>query len=279
MGLQKTVNPLAHAYVGSNPTPSMTLCVLWASWTEDHRRQFRPVRHTDRALSCRDGARSPAGCPFLAAGAAVRSHGLSCTNRPFEFEFGLQAFPVTADRRNGEFPAVAPEADRAIVSGRIAIDIEPIPLLGMTDIVRWSCRNAGSRRRAPRRSVRCRPSMLRAATWPWRSATTQCSTRILLPGQPIRPAGDVPGGVNARRAGLQELVHHHAAIDGKPGLLRERHRRTHADADDDQIGIEPFAGRERHETFRDRSHGRAEMEDDPMRLVDRAHHVAECRRP
>ena len=52
---------------------------------------------------------------------SVRSHGLSCTNRPFEFALGLQAFPVTADRRNGKFPAVVPEADRAIESGRIAI--------------------------------------------------------------------------------------------------------------------------------------------------------------
>ena len=52
------------------------------------------------------------------------------------------------------------------------------------------------------RARRC-PSMLRAAAWPWRSATTQCSTRMRSPvcgsGQrAMSPAAKMPG-----RAGLQ----------------------------------------------------------------------------
>jgi hypothetical protein len=64
-----------------------------------------------------------------------------------------------------------------------------------------------------------------------------------LPGQPIRPAGDVARCKDAWRSGLQELVDHNAAIDGKPRLLRKCHRGSDTNTNHNQLGIELLAGR------------------------------------
>ena len=80
--------------------------------------------------------------------------------------------------------------------------------------------------------------MLAAAVWPWRSATTQCSTRMALAGMRVGPARDVAGGVDAGRARLQKGIDDHAAVDREARLLGQRQARPHADADDDEIGVE-----------------------------------------
>jgi hypothetical protein len=64
--------------------------------------------------------------------AVLGSHEASCAN--CLLEFGLQAVSVTSDRRDGQFLALVPGADRAVARYRIPINVEPIPLLGMTDI-------------------------------------------------------------------------------------------------------------------------------------------------
>jgi hypothetical protein len=83
-----------------------------------------------------------------------------------------------------------PEVDRAITHGRIAVDLEPIPLLGMTYI-----RYGGVVMLAPeeRHRVEALPTPKNIARG--NLALTFGDNPMLgadtLPGQPIRPTGDV----------------------------------------------------------------------------------------
>ena len=94
--------------------------------------------------------------------------------------------------------------------------------------------------------------MFRAAASPCRSATTKCSTRMRSPVRRIRPARDVARREDVRRARLEIFVDRHAAIHGKAGFLRQPRLRPHADADDDEIGIEPLPVRQRDALLVDR---------------------------
>ena len=82
------------------------------------------------------------------------------------------------------------------------------------------------------------PSMLSAAVCPCRSATTQCSTRMASPVMPIRPARDVAGGEDSWRARFEKRVDDDAAIDLQASRLGEAEPRAHAEAGDDEIGLE-----------------------------------------
>ena len=114
--------------------------------------------------------------------------------------------------------------------------------------------------------------MLRAAVWPWRSATTQCSTRIRC-RYAVGPAGDVAGGEMPARWS-RGIVDDDATIHGQARLLGERHRRPDADAGDDQIGVDALTVGKRRRRLRinvtvaqDGMH--------PMLFVDRTHHIAD----
>ncbi len=92
----------------------------------------------------------------------------------------------------------------------------------------------------------------------------------------VRPAGDVAGGVDAGRAGLEIFVDADAAVDAKARLFGERQSRPHADADDDEIGGELVAALQRHRLAASMPVDAVlEMEDDAVLLVQRAHEVAE----
>ena len=56
-------------------------------------------------------------------------------------------------------------------------------------------------------------------------------------GEPVRPTRNVAGCENAWDARLEVFVHGDAAINGEPRSFRQRGRRSHADADDDEIGL------------------------------------------
>ena len=112
--------------------------------------------------------------------------------------------------------------------------------------------------------------MLRAAVWPWRSATTKCSTRIASPLCGSGQRAMSPAANTCRSAGLEELVDQHSAVDGEAGLFGQRDRRTDADSDDDEVGVDAFAIVERYAMLVDRDRGPAEMERDAMLFVDRA---------
>ena len=61
----------------------------------------------------------------------------------------------------------------------------------------------------------------------------------------IGPSGDVAGGKDACGAGLEELVDDDASVERQAGLLGERRRRTHADAHDDEVGVDRSAAAQR----------------------------------
>src|SRR5690242_16340392 len=52
----------------------------------------------------------------------------------FERHFRPQTVPVTTDCRHGELPAVTPKTDRAVMRGRITVNVQPVPPLGVADI-------------------------------------------------------------------------------------------------------------------------------------------------
>ncbi len=56
--------------------------------------------------------------------------------------------------------------------------------------------------------------MAAAAIWPWRSATTQCSTRIAGGGPDM---GDVAGGEDGGVTGAELGVDHHPLVDREAG--------------------------------------------------------------
>ena len=58
--------------------------------------------------------------------------------------------------------------------------------------------------------------MLSAAVCPCRSATTQCSTRMASPVRPVRPARDVAGREESRRARFEKGVDGDAAVNFRP---------------------------------------------------------------
>ena len=110
---------------------------------------------------------------------------------------------------------------------------------------RWSCRSAGSRRTAPRRSV-VAPEHV-ALRRPGPGAPRQPSARR---GYAVRSVCRASARCRRRHKCLprssEKFVYHYASINAEARLRRQVRRRPHADADDDQIGGEPLAGRKRH---------------------------------
>ena len=96
-----------------------------------------------------------------------------------------------------------------------------------------------------------------------------------LAGVRIGPARDVAGGVDARRARLEQFVHDDAAIHRQARLLGELEPRPDADADDDEIGREPRAVVEHDRVALDALRFAAEMEHDALLLVQRSNERAE----
>ena len=90
----------------------------------------------------------------------------------------------------------------------------------------------------------------------------------------IGPARDIARGIDSGDAGFEIRVDDDAAIERKTGLFGQRQPRPHADADHDEIGLQYAAALERRALAVDRSHGVAEMEDNAVLLVQRAHEIA-----
>jgi len=109
--------------------------------------------------------------------------------------------------------------------------------------------------------------MLRAATWPWRWATTQCSTHPSA-GETIRPTCDVASREDPGYARLEVLVDRNATVGDEPSLLRQRGFRPHADSDDDKISREDITTAQRDVALVDCRRNGAEMEGHAMLLVN-----------
>src|ERR1700739_2072763 len=93
-------------------------------------------------------------------------------------------------------------------------------------------------------------------------------------GMRIGPAHNIAGGVNAGRAGFEELVHRNAAIERKPGLLRKRKARPHADADANEVHSHRAATLERGAAAVDAGDSVLQAKHDAVLLVQPTNEVA-----
>jgi hypothetical protein len=195
---------------------------------------------------------------------------------PFHRQFSLQACKIAIDRGDGEHAAPALVFQQAIFCRDIAVDRNLVPLFGVADVI-------------DRHVVMLAPEKWHRVE---RLALSQHIARgglaLALRHHPmlnadvffrvrIGPARDIARGVDAGDAGLEISIHRDAAVERETGLFRQRQPRTHPDADDHHIGFEHAAALERRALAVDPDHGIAEMEDDAVLFVQRAHEIAHLR--
>ena len=106
--------------------------------------------------------------------------------------------------------------------------------------------------------------MFSAAAWPWRSATTQCSTRMACPlcgsGQrAMSPAAKTPGALVSRKASTTT-----PRSSVRPAFSASSTRGRTPDAHDHEVGVERAAALQRHLPGVDGGHRVLEMEDDTV---------------
>ena len=89
----------------------------------------------------------------------------------------------------------------------------------------------------------------------------------------IGPACDIARCVNSGNAGFEIGIHGNSALQCKTGLLGQAEPRTHADADDHNVGLQYTAAFERRALAVVGDHGISEMEDDAVLFVQRSHEV------
>jgi hypothetical protein len=120
-------------------------------------------------------------------------------------KFVLETLAVASDSGNSERLAFALKGELAIVIFDTAVQIEPIPLLRVTDVVEGKIELRGPEKRygveplALTEYVAGRGLSLALSYDPMLDANTIASERI-------GPASDVAGGENARDAGFEMLV-------------------------------------------------------------------------
>ena len=133
-------------------------------------------------------------------------------------KFVLETLAVASDSGNSERLAFALKGELAIVIFDTAVQIEPVPLLRVTDVVEGKIELRGPEERygveplALTEYVAGRGLSLALSYDPMLDANTIASERI-------GPASDVAGGENARDAGFEMLVDQYAAIRLDPGAL------------------------------------------------------------
>src|SRR5579863_6683838 len=195
---------------------------------------------------------------------------------PFHRQLGVEAGDVAEDRGDREHAAVASIADEAILRFDTAVDRDLVPPLGVADIVdRHVIVLAPEERHGVETLIEPEHVGRRGL------ALTFGDDPMLdahgLAGMRVGPAGDVAGGIDAGRARLQKGIDDHAAVDLEARLLGQRQARPHADADNDEIGVESGAALETRAGALDRGDRFAEVEDDAVLLVQLADEVAELR--
>src|SRR5215472_10086523 len=184
----------------------------------------------------------------------------------FHRHFGFEALAATEDGGDGERAAGLAEAERGVVAGDVALDLDLVPPLGVADIVDGDivvlAPEEGRRGEALPASqhVSRRGLSLTLGHDPMLNAQS-------LAGDGIGPARHVARGKDAGDAGFEVLVDENAAVDLEPRALCQGKARPHADADNDEIGIDRAAVIENDPLRLDRLDAVAEMEANAMRLV------------
>src|SRR6185437_15342797 len=195
---------------------------------------------------------------------------------PLQADLGLEALGVAKDRGDRERAPGAAHAHEPVLGPDIALDREVVPALGMADIVDRNVvvltpeeRDRIERLAPPEHVERRRLSL------PFRHDPMLDADG--LAGEAIGPARDVAGGEDPGRARFEEAIDRDAAVGLEPGRLGEPDTRPHADAGDDEIGLENASVAQRHSLALDAARGVAQVEDDAVLLVNRLHEAAEIR--
>ena len=136
----------------------------------------------------------------------------SGTARLFELDLGGEATAITPNRQNRQLPAAMPVGHGAVLRFEPAVDLDPVPLPGMADIgeqqvvllspEEWDSVEALVR---PEHVAGCRLTLA--------FGDDPVLDADAFTGQQVGPPGDVAGSVDARKAGLEVLTHHDAAVD------------------------------------------------------------------
>src|SRR4051794_36083364 len=93
----------------------------------------------------------------------------------------------------------------------------------------------------------------------------------------VRPASDVAGSIDAGPAGFEKGIDHDPIVDSEPRPFGQSETRPHADAGNDEVGLEHRSAFEASLLALDRNHRVLEMENDAVLLVQPADEIAELR--
>src|SRR5271169_294512 len=169
----------------------------------------------------------------------VRAGSGSGRDHPFELDLGSEAVAVAPDRQHRQFAPGLAVGHRAVLRRKAAVDLDPVPFRGVTDIGKLQIVLLGPEER------HCVEPFARADHVAGGGLTLPLGDDPVLDadplaGQPVGPPGDVAGGPDAGNARLEIRVDCDAAVDRYPGLLGEYRLRPHPDPDDDEVGLELF---------------------------------------
>src|ERR1043166_4191990 len=188
--------------------------------------------------------------------------------------FFLEVLDVAVDRCNREHLVAAAITHQAIAALDIAVDLELVPFLGMTDIIDRHVVMLAPEEWDIGKSIALSQDISRHGL-----TLALGHDPMFNPEIParlwIRPQRNIAGGKNSRYAGLQVLVHDDAPVDLKAGALGELGPGPHADADDHEVSRQCRSTFQLDVSSVDRCRRLLEMEDDAMLFVQSANEVAE----
>src|SRR5579872_299375 len=198
------------------------------------------------------------------------------STRLFHRDLGIETGDVAVDRGHREHaPAVLVE-DQAVLRADIAVNGDFIPLFGVTDIIdRHVVMLAPEERHRVEHLALPEHIARRGLALPLRDHPmfdANGLARML-----VRPTGDVAGGIDAGNAGFQIRIDLDAAVDRKAALFGKCKTRLHADADDDEVGLDHGSTLQAGALALDRGDSVAEVKDDAVLFMQRADEVPHVR--
>src|SRR5262249_18107543 len=169
---------------------------------------------------CRSGTaagQSPCWRVFypLGSGKIPTSKTRSCGGaqvRALHRGFLLEILDVTEDRGCRQHFAIAAKAHQAIASVDIALDVEAVPFLRVTDIVDRHVVMLAPEERHLTKALSL-VKHVAGGSLPLTLGNDPMLNAQIFAGMRIGPARDVAGGEDSRRAGFKIFVHDDAAID------------------------------------------------------------------